>query len=154
MARGFFVWNSEVGSATFGIATFLFDFVCCNRIVWGAEQYGEIRIRHTSGAPDRWIHEVAPALEQYADGSTRNVTQAIEQARAARLEDKVDDFLAKRFTRRQVDLIKTAHIADEQRPIETVWDAVTGITAYARSIPWQDERVALEREAGSLLTLA
>src|SRR4029077_3736004 len=49
---GFFVWNSEVGDKTLGLGFFLFDYVCCNRIVWGADQYTEVRIRHTKGAPD------------------------------------------------------------------------------------------------------
>jgi len=42
---------------------------------------------------------------------------------------------------------------DEGRPIETVWDAVTGATAYARSIPWQADRVEFETQAGGLLDL-
>jgi hypothetical protein len=40
---------------------------------------------------------------------------------------------------------------EEQRPIETRWDVVTAVTASARQIPFQDERVALERKAGDLL---
>lgn len=153
MARGFFVWNSEVGSATFGIATFLFDYVCCNRIVWGAKNFNQITIRHTAGAPDRWIEEAAPAILEYSHGSTASITQAIANAQAQKIE-KVDDFLAKRFTRSQVGAIKAAHLADEQRPIETLWDATTAITAYARSIPFQNERVAIEREGGKLLQAA
>ena len=43
---------------------------------------------------------------------------------------------------------------DEDRPIENLWDAATGITAYARSIQYQDERVALERQAGKVLLKA
>jgi hypothetical protein len=31
------------------------DYVCVNRIVWGADQYTEVRLRHTKGAPDRWL---------------------------------------------------------------------------------------------------
>jgi len=156
LARGFFVWNSEVGSQTFGIATFLFDYVCCNRIVWGAEQYGEIRIRHTSSAPDRWIEQAAPAIEAYANSSTSSITDAIAAARAKRIgdKDKVDAFLATRFTRSQVAAIKASHMADEQRPIHTLWDAAVGVTAYARGIQYQDERVKLEREAGKIMTLA
>ena len=38
-ARGFFVWNSEVGKTTLGAGFFLFDYVCCNRIIWGADQH-------------------------------------------------------------------------------------------------------------------
>lgn len=153
LARGFFVWNSEVGSATFGIATFLFDYVCCNRIVWGAEGYQEITIRHTAGAPDKWLERVAPALEQYADSSSVSIIEGIKAAQKARV-DNVDEFLAKRFTKSQVSGIKAAHMTDEQRPIETLWDAATGITAYARGIDFQDNRVAIEREAGKVLDLA
>lgn len=153
MARGFFVWNSEVGSATLGISTFLFDYVCCNRIVWGSQDYAEVRIRHTSGAPDRWLEEVAPAIESYANSSASNVVRAIEDARAQRI-DNVDEFLAKRFTRPQVSAIKAAHMSEEQRPIETLWDATTGVTAYARGIQHQNERVQIEREAGKILDMA
>lgn len=151
LARGFFVWNSEVGSAVFGIATFLFDYVCANRIVWGSQDYKEIRIRHTSGAPDRYIEEVRPALEAYAQSSTRSVTDAIKLARSRVLKDKVAEFLATRFTKSQANMIQTAHMADEGRPIENLWDCVVGATAYARSIPWQDERVKVERTAGLLM---
>jgi hypothetical protein len=153
LARGFFVWNSEVGAATFGLATFLFDFVCSNRIVWGASQFEEIRIRHTVSAPDKFLEEMAPALARYAQSSTGRITQALEDARKARIDD-VGDFLAKRFGKRLAENIQTAHVADEGRPIETIWDAATGITAHARSIQWQDERVALERQAGEVLDLA
>lgn len=162
MARGFFIWNSETGAQTFGISTFLFDYVCCNRIVWGARDVKEIRIRHTSSAPDRWIEEVVPAIQKYAESSTRSITDAIETAKATRLlsgvssdqkerEQAVQAFLAKRFTRSQAKAIAAAHLADEDRPIETMWDAVTGATAYARSIPYQDERIEIERKAGQLM---
>lgn len=153
MARGFFVWNSEVGSATFGLATFLFDYVCCNRIVWGADEYKEITIRHTSGAPDRFLEELEPALHRYAEGSSANIVKAITDAKAARL-DNVDEFLRKRFSARVAERVKQAHVEDEGRPIETIWDATTGVTAYARTIKYQDERVALEREGGKILDLA
>lgn len=153
MARGFFVWNSEVGSSTFGIATFLFDYVCCNRIVWGAAEYKQVTIRHTAGAPERFIQEVTPALESYAQSSTRNITDAIDAARGRKLTDNLDEFLSSRFSRGIVNSMKTAHELEEGRPIENVWDAVTAATAVARSIPHQDARVDLERAAGKLLTV-
>jgi hypothetical protein len=62
-ARGVFVWNSEVGKSSLGAGFFLFDYVCCNRIVWGEDQYTEVRIRHTSGAPHRWLEEVTPSWQ-------------------------------------------------------------------------------------------
>lgn len=156
LARGFFVWNSEVGSQTLGIATFLFDYVCMNRIVWGAEGFKEIRIRHTSGAPDRWLQQITPALTRYANAATESITTALAEAQASKIGDAetVTEFLNKRFTRKQAAAIKLAHEVEEQRPIESLWDAVTGATAYARSIEYQDERVEVERKAGDIMALA
>ena len=153
LARGFFVSNSEVGKSTLRVATFLFDYVCCNRIVWGAEGYEEISVRHTAGAPDRWIEDVKPAIEAYANSSTQSVRALVHEAQQRRIDD-VDEFLAKRFSKSQVSAIKAAHFADEQRPIETLWDAATGVTAYARGIEYQDARVDIEREGGRILKLA
>lgn len=156
LARGFFVWNSEVGSATLGVATFLFDYVCCNRIIWGAEEYAEIRLRHTAGAPDRWLEEITPALETYAHSKTKSITDAIAAAQGSRFDDveELDKFLANRFTRGQVSGIKLAFDSDEGRPMETLWDVTTGATAYARGIKNQDNRVAIERAAGKVMELA
>lgn len=158
LARGFFVWNSEVGAQTFGVATFLHDYTCANRIVWGSREYKEIRIRHTASAPDRWIEQVAPAIERYAESSTKSITDAIAAAKAHRLtgglanEDAVRDFLSKRYTKSQAKAIEAAHLSDENRPIETLWDAVVGATAYARGVVYQDERVEIERKAGQMMS--
>lgn len=152
LARGFFVWNSEVGSATFGIATFLFDYVCQNRIVWGARQYRKITLRHTPKAPIRWADEFEPALRAYAEDSTGGIVAAIAAARAARIEDS-SEWLAKRFGKKLVPLFQDAALDNEGRPIETIWDAVCAITAYARGLGNQDERVELERKGGDLLDL-
>lgn len=153
MARGFFMWNSEVGKTTFGIGMFLFDYVCCNRIVWGAEGYQEIRVRHTSGAPERFVEEIQPALLTYANSATTPIVEAIEKAQAAKVEKDLESFLATRFGKSRVEPIKAVHMLEEQRPIETLWDVTTAATAYARSIPWQDDRVLIEREAGKVLDL-
>src|SRR5271167_2620619 len=85
-ARGFFVGNSEVGKTSLFAGFFLFDYVCCNRIIWGADQYTEVRIRHTAGAPDRWLEEAIPVLTEYSEGSAKPVQQAIEDARAKRID--------------------------------------------------------------------
>lgn len=153
MARGFFMWNSEVGKTTFGLGMFLFDYVCCNRIVWGAEGYQEIRVRHTSGAPERFVEEIQPALLTYANSATTPIVEAIAKAQEAKIKDDLDTFLANRFGKSRVEPIKAVHMLEEQRPIETLWDVTTAATAYARSVPWQDDRVLIEREAGKVLDL-
>lgn len=153
LARGFFVWNSEVGKTSLGVATFLFDYVCCNRIVWGAEGYTEFRVNHTVRAPERWLDEVQPALIAYANASEEPILRAIEAAQAKKLVN-VDDFLRARFSNNMSQAIKSVHMSEENRPVETLWDAAVAITAYAKSIPHQDVRVEMEREAGKIMKLA
>ncbi len=154
LARGFFVWNSEVGSQSIGAAFFLFDYVCANRIVWGAENFTEMRLRHTKTAPDRWLEEITPVLNEYVHASAEPIEAQIKAAQAKKVEDDMDDFLKNRgFGRGEVASIVSAHEREEQRPMETIWDAVTGATAYAKTIEHQDARVDVERRAGKLLDL-
>ena len=153
LARGFFVSNSEVGAGTFILGQFLFDYMCGNHIIWGVEQFQELRIRHTSGAPDRYIEQAAPAILAMSNASTVGMVDLLKSAQARKVEN-VDAFLNARFSKSQTSAIKAAHMADEQRPIESLWDVSTGITAYAREIQHVDSRVVLEREAGKVLALA
>lgn len=153
LARGFFVWNSEVGSQSIGAAFFLFDYVCMNRIVWGVQEFKEIRLRHTKTAPDRWLEEITPVLTDYANASAAPIEETIREAQQKRVDDDLDKFLANRFSRSEATAIKQAHIREEGRPIETVWDATTAVTAHAKTIPNQDTRVAMERKGGDILDL-
>ena len=153
LARGFFVWNSEVGAATFGVAMFLFDYVCCNRIVWGAEGYKEIKLRHTVTAPDRFIEDVIPVLADLRDSSPKPIEETLKAAQAAKVDDLADFLANRRFSKSAAGKIAQAFEAEEGRKPETVWDAVTAVTAHAKSISYQDERVAMERQAGAILDL-
>lgn len=159
MSRGFFCSNSEVGDGVFSFGTFYFDYACSNRMVWGAEQFKEIRLRHTSGAPDRFIEQLQPAIERLHAADMHNIDVAVKAAQARRIGDADDvrDFLEhKRFGFSKSDLkgIYVAMEVEEQRPIETLWDAQVGITAYAKTIKWQNERVKVERAAGQVMSMA
>jgi hypothetical protein len=127
--------------------------MCGNHIIWGVEQFQELRIRHTAGAPDRYIEQAAPAILAMSKASAKPMESLLLSAQRKKVED-VDAFLNARFSKSQTSAIKAAHMADEQRPIETLWDVATGVTAYAREIQHTDNRVALEREAGKVLALA
>lgn len=153
LARGFFMWNSEVGKSKFGLATFLFDYACSNRIVWGAQGYTEIGIRHTASAPDKWLEQVQPALLEYAKSSDAGVVDMVVAAQKKRIDD-LDEFLNQRFGKKDAAAIKQVHIDEEGKPIESLWDATTGVTAYARQLPYQDKRVEMERLGGEILELA
>lgn len=156
LARGFFLSNSEVGGGTADLSSFLFDYACKNRIVWGAEGVQKIKIRHTSGGPDRWKEQAIPAIEEMArtlqNQSEAAVVDVIEAAQRAKL-DRVDDFLANRFGKGLVATLHAVHKAEEDRPIATAWDAVTAATAHARGMSYQDSRVELETKAGAVLEM-
>jgi len=152
LARGFMVSNSEVGGGTLRADYLLFDYVCSNRIIWGAQQMKTLKIRHTSGAPDRFIYEALPQLEAFSRATDIDVIGRIKAAQRAVPHD-MNRFLLDRFGRAAAQRIQAAHLQDEGRPIKSLWDAVTGATAAARAITWQDERVKLEIDAGKILDL-
>ena len=153
LARGFFVWNSEVGAAKLGVAMFLFDYVCCNRIVWGAEGFREISLRHSVTAPDRFQEDIVPVLADLHASSPKPIEQTLLAAQAAKVSS-LDDFLTnRRFAKSTIVKVAAAFEAEEGRPVESLWDVTTAMTAYAKSITYQDERVAMEREAGKVLDL-
>src|ERR1700719_3034415 len=97
--RGFYCWNSEVGSKTLGIASFYLRAVCQNRNLWGVEDFEEITIRHSKYAASRFAHEASPALTRFANSSSMPFVNGIKTAReriVARTDDERTDFLRKR----------------------------------------------------------
>jgi hypothetical protein len=153
--RGFYCWNSEVGSRTLGMASFYLRAVCMNRNIWGAEGFQEISIRHSKFAQRRFVHEAAPALERFANASTGpfvNGVQAARQAIVARKDDERQTFLRKAgFTKPDTAKIIAAVLDEEGKPPESIFDFVQGITAVARGKPHQDARLELELKAARLL---
>lgn len=156
--RGFYVWNSEVGSKSLGISTFLLRGVCQNRCLWGVEDKNTMMIRHSKNAPHRFAAEVAPGLLEYSNAGTGGILDGVFKAKSAvvaRNDDDRKDFLSKRgFSAKQTQTIIDAVINEEDKKPESVWDFVQGITAVARGIKHQDERLDLERVAGNLMTQA
>lgn len=155
--RGFFAWNSETGARTFGLMTFLFNEVCGNNIVWGAEDVQTLLIRHTSGGPTRFDNEAMQTLRAYTEASAKPVEDTIKRAMALTLgkdDGEVSDFVLKhgKFTRGE---IKSAldFARSEEGDARTLWNVVQGFTAYARGFEWVDARVDLEKRAGNLLNI-
>src|SRR6266478_1861148 len=149
--RGFYCWNSEVGSKTLGIASFYLRAVCMNRNLWGVENFEEITIRHSKFAAQRFAHEAAPALTSFANSSPMPFVNGIKAARekiVARTDDDRSEFLRKRgFSKAETAKIIETVLAEEGRKPESIFDFVQGITAIARDKPHQDARLDLEARA-------
>ena len=156
--RGFYCWNSEVGAKTLGMASFYLRAVCQNRNLWGVEDFEEITIRHSKYAANRFAHEAAPALANFANSSALPFVNGIKMAReriVARTDEDRIDFLRRRgFSKAETGKIIDTVLAEEGRPPETIFDFVQGITAVARDKPHQDARLDMEAKAKKLLDRA
>lgn len=155
--RGFYCWNSEVGSKTLGIASFYLRAVCMNRNLWGVEGFEEINIRHSKFAAQRFAHEAAPSLANFARSSPAPFIAGVKAAReriVARKDDERESFLRKRgFSKAEAAKVIAAVLDEAGRPPESIFDFVQGITAIARAKPHQDARLELEGKAKALMDL-
>ncbi len=160
--RGFFMWNSEVGARTFGLTTFLFNVVCGNHIVWGAQDVNSLVIRHSKNGPARFDGEAVPELLRYVESSSKPLEDAVRRAMAFEIPkiqdasefDSVLLFARKSamFTKTEIrEAIATARVEEGQ--CATLWDLSQGLTAYARGFEFMDARTDLESRAGKLLDL-
>jgi hypothetical protein len=157
LSQGIAIGNSDVGGGMLWVADFIFDYFCKNRIIWGLRQVEELSIRHTASAPYRFQSEVVPVLKQIATSNIRLKQAQIVAAQQAKIDD-IDAFLkSRKFSGSQVSAIKGAYKSDEGVELSdsaSIWDAVVGITAYARGLEYQDARIDVERAAGKVLQLA
>jgi hypothetical protein len=154
--RGVMVWNSEVGSASLGIATFLYRYVCDNRIVWGMQDAKQLRVRHTSGAPHRFVAQVTPALRAYAEASVSEETQVIQRAtekEVAKDESATVKWLRDRGFTEGLAKASYQNAYREGLNPRSVWGLVQGATREAHETKHTTERVVIERTAGKLLDL-
>lgn len=153
--RGFYAWNSEVGDKKVGIASFYLRAVCMNRNLWGVENFQEISFRHSRLAPARFAAEVMPALESFANHSTRKFLNGIAQAKdaiVAKSDEERREFLKRqKFSDTETTAIIDIVMKEEGKPAESIFDFVQGITAVARGKEHTDTRLDFEKRAGKLL---
>lgn len=153
--RGFYASNSEIGYSRFSLAKMYLRGVCQNRNLWGVEGFSELRIRHTKGAPVRFLEQATPMLAKFAEAGTDLLVKGVHAAKAAVVatdEDERETFLRKLgFSKKQAETISKLGEIEEGKLPESIWDMAQGITALARTIPHQDKRIEVERMAGDLL---
>lgn len=163
LGRGFFVWNSEVGAASFGIMTFFYEYVCGNHRVWGAKGVQELRIRHVGNADDRAFAQLSAEIRKYADSSATEDEAKVTAMRSMVLGESKDTVLDAVFGLKNVDLSRKLIEASYDKAVEredwygnprTVWGLTGGMTEIARDMPNANERVKLERAAGKIMQIA
>lgn len=166
LARGFFVWNSEVGDKSFGVTTFLYDAVCGNHIVWGAQNVQEVRIRHTGTARSRASYQLRCSLREYANSSASDTQAQISAAQTFTLgatREQTIDALVSFAARKKISILNrgtfdAAFDLAAQTPRygnpNTPWAISQAITQTSQQEAYTNRRVALDRAAGKLLEIA
>lgn len=166
LARGFFVWNSEVGDKSFGLMTFLYDAVCGNHIVWNVSNVNEVRIRHTGEARDRITRKTEVELRRYAESSAAETEARIASAQKFILGATKDEILErlfsiaaqKRLTALNQGILEDAYVLATRTPRygnpRSLWAVSQGLTQLSQDSAYTDRRVAIDTAAGRLLEIA
>jgi hypothetical protein len=158
--RGFYVWNSEVMDGACGIAEFLYFQACANRCIVGLSEFEEVSIRHTAGAPTRWLREAAPKLKEYCNSSPDQVEGLLAKSTTVTVAKDgkgAHNWLkAKGFTKAVADQVldyaKDSECgADPASSPYSHFNLAMGLTAMARNANHNDQRVDLERRAGAIM---
>lgn len=153
MRRGLWIGNSETGARSLSWGTFWFRALCCNFLVWSAEEVATRRRRHTAGvvrevgALRSWIRDAVPVTVA-ADLDPFRVVAASAfpvakperkgKGRGSRLERPEETLGRTLATRYGVTLAtgkRAAALAlagDEGARPGTWWAVVNGLTAAAR----------------------
>jgi hypothetical protein len=160
--RGFFMWNSEVGAKTFGITTFLYDYVCGNHYVWGAKNVATIKIRHTGEANMKASVELNGQVKKYALSSGKLIEEQIVRARGLLLGANKDEVVETVLAKRIPDLTKgrlekafdIAEGTERYGDPRSVWGLVSGLTELAQDTKNTDTRVANDAAAGKVMEIA
>lgn len=163
LSRGFFASNSEVGDASFSLTTFLYQYVCGNHMVWGAQGVKNIRIPHIGDADTRAFRNITIELRKYADESA-----SVDEAKIERMmkyefkgtKDEVLDTIFKQIGQAipKATLAEGIEIADKSEDRygvpRSVFAITSGLTEIARDKVNADERVKLEKAAGKVAQIA
>ena len=148
--RGIIARNSEVGAATYELLFFLYRTICDNRIIWGGQELAHLKIRHTSGAPMRFMREAAPQIQRYLNASSQGTVEQIVELQKSEVADNskdVQSWLKTRgFSQSQAKAVTEKAESEPGNP-RSRWNLVQAITNVAQDCPFGDERLDMERLA-------
>lgn len=167
LVRGVFFWNSEVGSASFGMKTFLMKGVCGNHIVWGAQGVKEVRIRHVGERRvRRGFNQVQVELRKYASAAASEDERRIGEARKLVLGATKEEALEVAFSlvaKKRINLsqkilgegldLAETRVADYGHP-RSVWALGNALTELSQKTGYAEDRVAIDNAAGRLMAVA
>lgn len=162
--RGLIYENSEVGAGKLRVTRFLYNEMCGNHIIWGAQDVVELAVRHVGKVRDRMM-AFDVAIKQYANESASDeqavITRATQKRIAATKDEVLDALFGLRLKsatnlgipRTTLEKAYDAVLPAQDGDPRTVWGMVQGITRHSQQTPFADDRVVLDRGAGKLLEM-
>ena len=150
LQRGVIVQNSEVGASALKLTRFLYREMCGNHIIWGASKVLEIKVRHVGNARYRWSGYEAE-LRRYLSQGAEKDEYLISQAKTVRIGNTKEQVLNKLFGIRSINLSRKtleagfdATVPAQDGDPKTVWGIVQGLTRHSQTVPFADQRTAIE----------
>lgn len=164
LSRGFMAWNSETGHRKIGFMKFLYEYVCGNHMIWGAQDMMHLSLRHIGDVEDRipTADELIGVLTEFANTSSEADEVRIKRASEAKLGDDKEEVLDRIFGLRVPILGKKFCSDAYDLAVEhdswygdpnTIWGFSNGVTELARDKANADSRFALELAASKILDL-
>lgn len=158
--RGVFWSNSEVGDARFRGTMFLYESICGNHIVWGAQQLTEISIRHTGHARQAFgeaMASITGRMHSQASIDEQRIYTAKQKQIAASKDEIVElvfrkGFLSKTEAEQSYVLAERYEDKHGNNP-RSYWGYAAGVTRLSQN-KYADDRVRMDRAAGKILELA
>lgn len=158
--RGVICRASEVGGISLLLETFFCRGVCGNHIVWDVSGHQRQRIIHVGETFEQW-KEAVGEVRSMIDGPVHEEEAAIEKARGVVLGKDADEIAEWAYGRRVIPKrrareafeIGEKHVAEDGDP-RTAWGFANAITRLSQNVPFQDERLALDRASGRALSVA
>lgn len=166
LARGVFLWNSEVGAKSIGAMTFYFDTICGNHFVHGVSGMQSVRFSHVGSVQTRWADaskRIRAAGQAYdpkglelflakcraltiATTRTEVIDTVAEVARAKRLPILTAGLLADAYD-------AAARRTEDYGAPNTAWGLVSGLTQVSQLQVHSEDRVEIDRAAGRLASI-
>lgn len=166
LSKGFFLWNGEVPGVSFGITMFLYNHVCGNHIVWGAQDVTEIRFRHVGKEARKRafgdVQGLALSSESQSVNAIEDRIKAAQEHEYGPDKDKTLQALNALCSLKKIRVLgkkvleEAWDVAEANEslygPPTTVWGMVNGLTQLSQEkTAYADDRNEIDRAAGKLL---
>lgn len=158
--RGFFCWNSVVKQMSLGFKAFLYQAVCDNHIIWGAEELFSLRMFHLGEhMTSRAQRELGNVIRGYVNAGTSTeqsvLSKAMQYQIAPTREETVEWLAKKKAGLPQFNLAESEAVvkATEERGKDptNLWQIVNTGTRLSQEKNHADERNMTDRKFGALL---